>query len=127
MIWSRRMTYAACAVAVIGAGLYCRWPSGGMPPVFAKYAGSILWGALVYLAAAWLLSRQNIAVALLVASVVAVTVEFSQLLHWPWLDQFRRTTLGVLLLGRYFSWGDIAAYLTGIAIVGSIDRVVIRR
>ncbi|CAN7408146.1 DUF2809 domain-containing protein [Bosea sp. LjRoot90] len=58
----------------------------------------------------------------LLAACVAVTVEASQLWHAPWLDAFRQTRLGVLLLGRFFAWADIAAYLVGIGVAAVSDR-----
>jgi hypothetical protein len=55
-----------------------------------------------------------------------VTVEFSQLLHTGWLDAVRRTTIGVLLIGRFFSWWDIASYLIGIAIAVMLEWTIVR-
>jgi Protein of unknown function (DUF2809) len=55
---------------------------------------------------------------MLLAFVVAAAVEASQLWHPAWLDAFRTTTVGVLLLGRYFSFADIAAYAAGIGAAG---------
>ncbi len=43
------------------------------------------------------------------------------------LDAFRRTLAGSLLLGRFFSWWDIVAYLAAIAIVATIDSRLFRR
>jgi hypothetical protein len=55
------------------------------------------------------------------AAVVAVAVEFLRLYHTPWLDDFRTTTAGALLLGRIFSVFNITAYLAGIAAAWQID------
>jgi hypothetical protein len=55
----------------------------------------------------------------------AAAIEFSQLIHWPWLDAFRQTTLGALLLGRTFSWWDIVAYWVGILGAGAVDGKII--
>ena len=67
--------------------------------------------------------RRNVA---LVAAGIAVSVEFSQLWHTPWLDGFRQTRLGVLLIGRFFAWADIAAYLAGIVLSAGADWLLSR-
>lgn len=118
----RRAALALAAVFVIAIGLTTRLPGIGWSQVVAKYLGSLLWGAMVYCLVAWLRpGRRPVAVAL-AASCIAVLVEFSQLWHPSWLDEFRASRLGVLLLGRFFAWADIAAYLVGIAVVAGIDR-----
>ncbi len=52
----------------------------------------------------------------------STAVEFSQLYHVRWLDTIRRTTLGGLILGWGFSWGDLLAYAGGVAVCFIIDR-----
>jgi hypothetical protein len=47
--------------------------------------------------------------------------EFSRLYHTPWLDAFRLTLAGALILGRIFSWGNILAYLLGIFLAAAIE------
>ncbi|HLP67535.1 MAG TPA: DUF2809 domain-containing protein, partial [Rhizobium sp.] len=49
-------------------------------------------------------------------------VELIRLYHTPWLDEFRRTLAGALLLGRIFSVYNIIAYLAGIAAAALIDQ-----
>jgi hypothetical protein len=49
-----------------------------------------------------------------------------QAVHAPALDDFRRTIAGAVLLGRIFSFADIAVYWLAIAIAASLD-VLIRR
>jgi Protein of unknown function (DUF2809) len=118
-----RLIYAALAVIVIAAGLLWRWPGLHLPPVLAKYGGSVLWGALVYMALRVLLPRISVKTMAALAAVLAAFVEFTQLLHWPWLEAFRSTPFGVLLIGRFFSWWDIASYWLGIAAAGAGDHL----
>jgi hypothetical protein len=66
------------------------------------------------------LTRTQIAA---VAAIIAIVVEFSRLLHMPWLDAFRLTTAGALLLGRIFSLWNLVAYATGIAFGVWIDHL----
>jgi hypothetical protein len=57
----------------------------------------------------------------LIAFVVAVLVELTRLVHSPWLDDFRLTLAGALLLGRIFSLWNIVAYAVGIVLGAAID------
>ena len=99
----------------------------GLPFVIVKFGGSMLWAAMIY----WIFaavrpgtSAEGIA---LNANLFAVAVEFFKLYHAPLLDAFRRTLAGTLLLGRYFSWWDIVAYVAAIALAAFADRRLIRR
>jgi hypothetical protein len=86
----------------------------GMPGLVVKYGGSILWAAMVFFLVALVLpslSRIQIAT---ISAVIAVAVELFRLIHTPWLDAFRLTLAGALLLGRIFSPWDITAYGVGI-------------
>jgi hypothetical protein len=122
----QRAPYVLAAILIIAVGLLTRWPAVAMPPVLAKYLGSVLWGAMVYsaLRACWPKTRPRIVV--VIAIVLAAGVEFSQLWHTPWLDAFRRTTIGVLLIGRYFAFADIAAYSAGILLACGAEWAVRR-
>ena len=97
-----------------------RWPAINWPAEFAKYAGSAIWGAMVCCVVGAIRPQGWIGWITGVALLVATFTEFSQLLHTEWLDAVRRTTVGVLLIGRYFSWGDIMAYAIGIGVVGLV-------
>lgn len=118
-----RLIYAVLVLLIIAAGLLWRWPALSLPPAMAKYGGSILWGGLVYLALRVALPKPGVAPMALLAATIAAAVEFTQLLHWPWLDAFRGTTFGALLLGRVFTWWDILCYWLGIAAIGMADRL----
>lgn len=113
--WRLRVAYATAAVVVILAGLTWRSPELGLPPVVAKYGGSILWGSMVFFVVAAILPLARLRTIAVASAVLAAGVEFSQLLHVDWLDRFRAGTVGALLLGRTFDWRDIAAYWVGLA------------
>jgi hypothetical protein len=118
-----RMTYAALALAIVAAGLLWRWPGLGLSPAMAKYGGSVWWGALVYASLRVMLPGTGVKLAATFSCALAALVEFSQLLHWPWLDAFRSTKFGLLLIGRFFSWWDIASYWLGIAAASAVDFI----
>jgi hypothetical protein len=107
----------ACGLALrrFGLGL-------GLPSSVVKYGGSILWGTMVFflvviLAPRW--SRWRIAA---ISAAIAIGVELFRLVHAPWLDAFRLTIAGALLLGRIFSPWDMLAYGAGIGFGILLDR-----
>lgn len=122
----RRTGLAVATALVIGIGLTTRLPGIDWSPLLGKYLGSLLWGAMVYCLVGFMRPRWPMSLVALVAACMAVSVELSQLWHTPWLDGFRQTRLGVLLIGRFFAWADIAAYLAGIALAAAADRLLSR-
>jgi len=126
-LWSTRGRYLAAALAVIGCGLVWRRPELGLPWSFAKYGGSVLWGVMVFLIVAALAIRWPLGRVVVVAAAVAATVEFSQLMHVGPLDEARRSAIGALLLGRTFSWWDIASYWAGIGAAALATAALRRR
>jgi hypothetical protein len=99
----------------------------GLPFVVVKFGGSMLWAAMVYwIFAALRPSAASTGIAVN-AALFAAAVEFFKLYHAPGLDAFRRTLAGALLLGRFFSWWDIIAYLAAIALAAAADTRLIRR
>ncbi|WP_448035481.1 ribosomal maturation YjgA family protein [Bradyrhizobium liaoningense] len=120
---------AVLAAVVIVCGLCLRWYGFplGLPAFVVKYGGSLLWATMVFLLVGVALPRLTRTQIAAIAVVIAGVVEFSRLVHTPWLDAFRLTTAGALLLGRIFSPWNLAAYAVGIAFGVWIDRLVQRR
>jgi hypothetical protein len=77
---------------------------------------------LLVAVAASRLSRTCIAA---IAAAIAIAVELFRLVHLPWLDAFRLTLPGALLLGRIFSVWNILAYGVGIVIGALLERSVV--
>ena len=126
---SGRILRIAGMVAVIAVGLALRrfGYDLGLPFLVVKYGGSVLWGAMVHLALAALLNSTRAVPVIAFAVGIAASVEFSRLYHTPWLDEFRLTTAGALLLGRVFSLWNILAYVAGIVTAAFIDRRLANR
>jgi hypothetical protein len=123
----QRLVYAVLLVVTIPVGLAWRGVPLGMPWFFYKYGGSVLWAMALYWLAAMLMPRvQCWRLAALVA-VVAAVLEFSRLWHEASLDAFRVTTAGRILLGRYFSFKNIAVYWLAIALAALLDAWLVRR
>src|SRR3954454_10299994 len=115
---------AGLALAVIACGLSLRWYGFplGLPAFVVKYGGSLLWATMVFLLVGVLLPRLSRTQIAAIAMVIAVMVEFSRLVHMPWLDAFRLTAAGALLLGRIFSLWNLAALQSELrSAFGSID------
>lgn len=101
----------AALLLVIALGLALRrfGYAADLPFVVVKYGGSALWGAMVYLLVSLIAARSRRAVIAVIAVLIAISVELFRLYHTPWLDAFRLTTAGALLLGRIFSlWNMLA-------------------
>lgn len=120
---SRSLGLSLALIALtIAAGLAIRFAVLGLPPFIVKYGGSALWALMIYWIVSTLLPRRPIPTAALIAAAVATTVEFLKLYHSPALDAFRLTRPGIVLLGRFFSVWDIAAYWLAIVAGAFIDR-----
>jgi hypothetical protein len=97
----------------------------GLPVLVVKYGGSLLWATMVFFLVAMAgPARSRSSVALISASI-AICVELLRLVHAPWLDAFRLTLAGALLLGRIFSPWNLFAYGVGIALAMLLDRFAV--
>ena len=122
------MVRACLWLSIIVSGLALRgFGLGlGIPAFFVKYGGSLLWAMMVFFSVAMAapgLKRPGIA---LVAAAIAICVELFRLVHTPWLDAFRLTLGGALLLGRIFSPWNLLAYGIGIVLAMLLDRLAVR-
>jgi Protein of unknown function (DUF2809) len=123
----KRLAYATATIASVVAGLICRWPAIGLPWPVAKYAGSVLWGAMVYAGMRTLRPRSPLLWSAIAACAIAISVECLRLYHQPALDAFRDTLAGQLLLGRLFSLWNIIAYGIGIGGAAFCDFQALRK
>ena len=117
---------AGLSILVIMSGLALRrYGLGlGLPAFAVKYGGSVLWGAMVFFLVAISAPMRSPPVIALISAAIAVSVELFRLVHTQWLDAFRLTLAGALLLGRIFSLWDMLAYGVGIALGALLDRSV---
>ena len=114
----------ALMIGTVAAGLAIRFARLGLPPFVVKFGGSTLWALTIYWVVSALLPRWRVPRAALLAGGVAAAVEFLKL--WPWspLEAFRGTLPGILLLGRIFSFWDIAAYWLAIGAGACVDAAI---
>ena len=106
-------------VPVLGLG--SRHPAVPLPRVVSAYAGDALWTVMVYLCILFLRPRVSVPRAALAALGLSFAVEFSQLVHVPWLDALRAHRFGALLLGRGFLASDLLCYTVGAALAAGVD------
>lgn len=112
---------AALIVLTMVAGLVVRFAHLGLPSFVVKYGGSALWAMMIYWVVSSLLPAWQVPRTAILAGVIAALVELLKLVHTPALEAFRHTLAGVLLLGRIFSWRDIAVYWLAIAVAAMVD------
>jgi hypothetical protein len=110
----------ACGLALRGFGRNL-----GLSPAVVKYGGSVLWGTMVFFAVAIPASGRSRMQIAWIATTIAIGVELSRLVHRPWLDDFRLTLAGALLLGRVFSPWNLVAYGCGILVAVLFDRMLV--
>jgi hypothetical protein len=111
----------------IPIGLAVRFLPLHLPWLLYKYLGSVLWAvALYWFLAAFLPKLRPRALATL-AILVATVLEFSRLVPIAPIDAFRQTFAGQILLGRYFSIKNIAAYVIAIALAAALDQAFLEQ
>ena len=126
MTFAQRRTMAvALASIAIACGLV--WRLGRIPlPFFAyKYGVSMLWALAIYWLVCTAAPRWNVAMAAAAAALFSISIEFFKLYHSTAMDAFRLTLAGKLILGRVFSWKDIAAYVLAIVTAALLDNALL--
>ena len=122
-----RTIYLVLLLVTIPLGLAWRMIPLGLSPFFFKYGGSVLWTMALYWLLAACLPRLRSGALAAIAAAISATLEFSRLWHTSAMDAFRITLTGRILLGRYFSLKNIAAYWLAIGLTALLDQWVMRR
>jgi hypothetical protein len=92
-----------------------------------KYPGDALWTIVVFLLLGFALPRVSTLKVTAIALLISYAVEFGQLYRAPWLVAIRSTTIGHLLLGSDFGWGDLAAYTVGALIALAVETSIVSK
>ena len=121
-----RLIYAVATIVVIALGLLSRRCPNFLPDVLGKYPGDALWAMMVFCGIGLLFPRLPAVFTGLAAFAFSCAVEFSKWYHAPWIESIRDTLPGRLILGRGFSWSDIAAYAVGI-LIGCVVEILLRK
>lgn len=110
---------------LIPLGLVCRFVPIGLPPLIVKYGGSFLWAATVYWFIALFLARRKPFALGLVALATTTAIEFFKRVPSPQLDLIRATFFGKVILGRFFSYTDMAVYSLAVFLFTWLDHSTI--
>jgi hypothetical protein len=117
----RSLTALIILLLTIPIGLAVRLLSLALPWFLYKYLGSTLWAIALYWFLATLLPKLRPPAVAALAILIATLLELSRLIPIAPIDAFRLTFAGKILLGRYFSLKNIAAYLLAIALTATLD------
>jgi len=116
----------ALMIITIAAGLAIRFAHLGLPASVVKYGGSALWAVMIYWVCSAAFPPWRPLWSALLSGVLGTSVEYLKLYNPPWLDAFRRTLAGIILLGRMFNWRDVVVYWIAISLAAGLD-VALRR
>lgn len=121
----RRLTCLAIMLLLIPLGFVCRFVPIGLPYLIVKYGGSFLWASTVYWFIGYFLARQRPLLLAVISLVVTAAIEFLKRVESSTLENIRNTFFGIMILGRRFSYTDIAVYWIAILSMLLIDRSAI--
>ena len=121
----RRLTCLAIMLLLIPLGFVCRFVPIGLPYLIVKYGGSFLWASTVYWFIGYFLARQKPLLLAIISLVVTATIEFLKRVQSSTLENIRNTFFGIIILGRRFSYIDIAVYWLAIFCCMWIDHSTI--
>ncbi|MEI9981635.1 MAG: DUF2809 domain-containing protein [Edaphobacter sp.] len=123
---ARRTTICLLLLLItIPIGLATRFLPLHLPWFLYKYLGSTLWAAALYWFLAALLPKLRPQALAALAILIATLLELTRLIPIAPIDAFRLTLPGRILLGRYFSLKNIAAYILAIAITAILDHLLL--
>jgi hypothetical protein len=119
----RSLTTLTLLLLTIPIGLSTRLLPLNLPWFLYKYLGSTLWAIALYWFLATLLPKLHPRTLAAIAILIATFLELSRLIPIAPIDAFRQTFAGKILLGRYFSVKNIAAYILAIALAAAFDHL----
>ncbi|MGI2326899.1 DUF2809 domain-containing protein [Planococcus sp. YIM B11945] len=120
----KRAIYLAAALLAVMTGLAIRAYASALSTFLADHAGDALWAMKVYFGCRFFLVYKKIRLAASLSLLFCFSVEFSQLYQAEWINQFRETTVGALILGHGFLLIDLLRYAAGIGIAAALDKAV---
>src|SRR5580704_6541622 len=116
----RSLSTLALLLLTIPIGLAVRLLPLHLPWFLYKYLGSALWAIALYWFLATLLPKLRPRAIATIAILIATLLELSRLIPIAPIDAFRLTFAGKILLGRFFSVKNIAAYTLAITPAGTL-------
>ncbi len=115
----RNVIISLIGIAVlIPLGLYSR-QFNSIP----NETGDALWAMMVFCIWRIILHKKEPTTIAIVSLISSYLVEFSQLITWSFLVEFRKTFIGHIMLGQGFLWIDLLAYTIGIICIFGIFKI----
>ncbi|WP_273324764.1 ribosomal maturation YjgA family protein [Vallitalea guaymasensis] len=115
----KKILYIITTIIIIILGLLSREIKG-----IPLFMGDIFWAMMVFFILAFIFFNKNSSFIFILSIIITYIIEITQLYHRPWIDNFRKTSIGHILLGQGFLWSDLAAYLAGIIIGYFIKKFI---
>lgn len=122
-----RLLYAGATLLVLFAGLATRVWADRLPAFVAAHFGDALWAAMIYCGMRFLTVNKTPLLAFGASLLFCAAIECSQLYQAEWIEAWRGTLLGSLILGHGFLAVDLVRYGAGILFVYGVDRLIIRK
>jgi Protein of unknown function (DUF2809) len=110
---NKRLYYGILTILTMALGLGVRHLWQYLPDWINIWIGDFIWAIMLFWACRTVFVYSNPRKMTLLLILFCWFIETSQQFHTPWLDAFRATTFGGLLLGHGFLWSDMAAYTAG--------------
>ena len=127
MLMKNRLVYVTALIITMAAGLASRKYGEFLPQWIYDHFGDALWAGMIYFGVRAVCIHWGRAGAVLASVMFSFIIEFSQMIHVPWLNHLRSTVWGALILGQGFLVIDLIRYLIGILCVYIVDRFLLSR
>ena len=116
-----RLTFIGIVLLIIGTGLLSRQ----LPLPF--FIGDALYAMMIYFILRTSFIEATSVKIFILTIILCFAIEFSQLMHEPWLLDLRRSWIGRHVLGSGFLITDLIAYVGGATIAFLLDKVILAR
>ncbi|GMK40419.1 putative membrane protein YjgA [Paenibacillus sp. CCS19] len=120
-----RGLYVLTVLVAILLGIGSREYASVLPHFIAEHFGDALWAAMIYLGLRAVLFRMSIPQTFILSLGFCFAIECSQLYQAAWINDFRSTLLGGLILGRGFLYIDLVRYSAGAISAYALDRLIL--
>ncbi|GGF71173.1 hypothetical protein GCM10010912_15440 [Paenibacillus albidus] len=121
-----KLVYLGAVLAAIVLGLLTRNFAEHLPRFVSLHFGDALWAVMIYCGFRLLWTRQAWPVAVILSLLFCFGIECSQLYQAEWINAWRATVLGGLILGKGFLWLDLVRYTAGIGAASLLDWCGVR-
>jgi hypothetical protein len=118
--------FIICVIAGV-AGIASRNYPDYIPEPISKYLGDTLWAFAMFFLLSILFPGRSALMRAIITLTIAVIVEITQLYHAPWIDAIRETSVGGLVLGFGFHWGDFICYIIGAVLAAALETLILER